>query len=153
VLGLVYASPFVASLPRHFGAIVRAKFERTWANHANDSNPYAWRLFLGEAKWIAQPPTPSIRFVCADAATFLDACEPASFDAFSLSNISDGAPSSYRQHLCRSIKRVAAPGAVVITRSFVDPATAINNNLAARDRSLLWGTVHVTRAGDLCSTF
>ncbi len=152
LLRLVYASPFVASLPPHFGPIVRARLERAWANHANDSNPYAWRLFLGETKRIAEPPTPAIRFVCADAATYLDACEPASFDAFSLSNIVDGAPSFYRQHLCSAIKHAAAAEAIVVTRSFAEPATS-DNNLAARDRSLLWGTVQVTRARDLCSTF
>jgi S-adenosylmethionine:diacylglycerol 3-amino-3-carboxypropyl transferase len=153
VLALVYASPFVASLPRQFGAIVRARFERAWANHANDSNPYAWRLFLGETKSMAEPPTPTICFVCADAATFLETCEPASFDALSLSNIVDGAPSWYVQRLFRAVKRAAAPGAVVVTRSFAEPAAATDNNLAARDRSLLWGTVYVTPAGDLCSTF
>jgi S-adenosylmethionine:diacylglycerol 3-amino-3-carboxypropyl transferase len=153
VLRLVYASPFVACLPRNFGAIVRGRIERAWANHANNSNSYAWRLFLGETKWTAEPPTPAIRFVCADAATYLYACEPASFDAFSLSNIADGAPSSYVQHLYRAMKRVAAPGAVVVTRSFAEPAAATRNNLAARDRSLLWGTVHVTRVSELCSTF
>jgi S-adenosylmethionine:diacylglycerol 3-amino-3-carboxypropyl transferase len=158
VLGFVYASPFVAFLPRNFGAVVRTRLERTWANHPNDSNPYAWRLFLGTADFdrvkaaAEPPPAPAIRFVCADAATYLDACEPASFDAFSLSNIIDGAPGSYRQHLCRSIKRAAAPGAIVITRSLAEPPSAIDN-LAARDRSFLWGTVHATRSGDLCSTF
>jgi S-adenosylmethionine:diacylglycerol 3-amino-3-carboxypropyl transferase len=153
VLRLVYASPFVGSLPRHFGAVVRARLERAWANHANDSNPYAWRLFLGETERIAESPTPAIRFVCADAANYLERCEPASFDAFSLSNIVDGASPCYVQRLRRAVKRAAAPDAVVVTRSFAEPVGATDNNLAARDRSLLWGTVHVTRAGDLCSTF
>lgn len=153
LLGLVYTNPPVASLPRHFGSLVRARLERTWMNHANDLNPYAWRLFLGETQPIAEAPTPAIRFACADGATYLEACRPASFDAFSLSNVGDGAPSCYVQRLYRAVKRAAAPEALVITRSFAEPVTAINKNLAARDRSMLWGTVHVTSAGDLCSTF
>ncbi len=152
ILGLVYANPFIAALPQSFGALVRARFERAWANHANHSNPYAWRLFLGEPKSIAEPPTPPIRFVCADAAAYLDACQAASFDAFSLSNIADGAPSCYLRRLSAAVKRAAAPQAVVIVRSFAEPATASDQNLAARDRSLLWGAVHVTPAGCLCST-
>jgi S-adenosylmethionine:diacylglycerol 3-amino-3-carboxypropyl transferase len=153
VLGFVYARPFVTSLPRHFGAIVRARLERGWANHANDSNPYAWRLFLGENKWMPESPTPAIRFVCADAAAYLDAQQPASFDAFSLSNIVDGAPSCYLQRLWSAVKRAAAPGAIVVARSFAEPATTTINNLAAHDRSLLWGTVHATQVGNLCSIF
>jgi S-adenosylmethionine:diacylglycerol 3-amino-3-carboxypropyl transferase len=153
LLGLAYASPFIASLPRHFGAHIRARLERAWANHANHSNPYAWRLLLGETQFVAELPTPAIRFVCADAATYLEACEAASFDAFSLSNIADGAPSCYVQRLCRAVKHVAAPGAVVVARSFAEPANDAENNRAACDRSLLWGAVNVNRVGDLCSTF
>ena len=152
VLRLVYTRPFIASVPRYFGSAVRARLERTWRNHANDSNPYAWRLLLGETPPIPEPPTPEIRFACADAASYLEGCKPACFDAFSLSNIADGAPSSYVQRLCRALKRAATPDAVLVTRSFAEAPTALNN-IAARDRSMLWGTVHVARARDLCSTF
>jgi S-adenosylmethionine:diacylglycerol 3-amino-3-carboxypropyl transferase len=141
-------------LPRHFGAHVRARLERAWANHANYSNPYAWRLLLGENPRAAEPNNaPGIRFVCADAATYLEACPAASFDAFSLSNIPDGAPSCYLLRLCSAVKHAAAPGAVVVVRSFREPSHGVQNNWAARDRSLLWGAVNVTPVGDLCSTF
>jgi S-adenosylmethionine:diacylglycerol 3-amino-3-carboxypropyl transferase len=153
VLRLGYAGPFLASLPRHFGAHVRARLERAWANHANYSNPYAWRLLLGENRWAAEPQAPGIRFACADAATYLEACPAASFDALSLSNILDGAPSCYLQRLYGAVKHAAAPGAVVVVRSFREPSHGVQNNWAARDRSLLWGAVNVIRAGDLCSTF
>jgi S-adenosylmethionine:diacylglycerol 3-amino-3-carboxypropyl transferase len=153
LLRVVYAGPFVEGLPRHFGAQVRARLGRTWGNHPNYSNPYAWRLLLGETRCASEPPAADIRFVCADAAAYLEECPRASFDAFSLSNISDGAPSNYVRRLGRAVQRAAAPGAVVVTRSFRDPAAPSRNNWAARDRSLLWGAVKVTPAGDLCSIF
>jgi S-adenosylmethionine:diacylglycerol 3-amino-3-carboxypropyl transferase len=153
LLGLSYASPFVAALPPHFGALMRARLERGWAKHANCSNPYAWRLLLGETQFAAQPAAPAIRFVCADAARYLEACNAGSFDAFSLSNIADGSPPAYLERLCRAVKHAAAPGAVVVARSFAEPATAAEKIRVARDRSLLWGAVNVIPAGDLCSTF
>ena len=157
LLRLAYASPFLTALPRDFGAHVRARLARTWANHANHSNPYAWRLLLGEvsgdAPFAAEPPTPPIQFVCADAVAYLEASDAASFDAFSLSNIADGAPPSYVQRLYSAVKHAAAPDASIVIRSFAEPTTAAENNRAARDRSLLWGVVNVIPAGDLCSTF
>lgn len=153
LLGLSYASPFIAALPPHFGALMRGRLERGWANHANCSNPYAWRLLFGETQFAVQPPATAIRFVCADAAGYLEACKTGSFDAFSLSNIADGSPPAYLQRLCRAIKHAAALGAVVVARSFAEPAAAAEKIRAARDRSLLWGAVNVIQAGDLCSTF
>jgi S-adenosylmethionine:diacylglycerol 3-amino-3-carboxypropyl transferase len=149
LLGLIYASPFLAALPRHFGAHLRARLQRGWAIHANQTNPYAWRLLLGERHSTAEPPTPAVRFVCADAATYLESCRPASFDGFSLSNIGDGAPQSYVHRLHAAVKHAAAPGAIVITRSFAEPSTAAENDWAARDRALLWGAIAVNRTGEL----
>jgi S-adenosylmethionine:diacylglycerol 3-amino-3-carboxypropyl transferase len=153
VLGLIYASPFLAPIPRNFGAQTRARLQRGWANHPNLSNPYAWRLLLGETPDIGESPVRAIRFVCADAASYLESTDAASVDAFSLSNIADGASPSYVRRLHRAVKHAAAPGAVVVTRSFAEPASA-ESNCAARDRSLLWGSVRVRRTGDLdlCST-
>jgi hypothetical protein len=153
VLGLIYQSPFLAPLPRNFGAQIRARLQRGWASHSNVSNPYAWRLLLGESPCTEPSPTRAIRFVCADAATYLESADAASFDAFSLSNITDGASPSYVQRLRRAVTHAAAPGAVVVTRSFAE-SVCVENNCAARDRSLLWGSVQVRRTGDLdlCST-
>lgn len=152
LLGLVYRSPFVTCLPQRFGSAVRARLERTWRNHPNDSNPYAWRFFLGETRPVLETPAPTIRFACEDAATYLERCKPASFDAFSLSNIADGAPSLYVRRLYKAIERAARPGAVVVTRSFAEPDRPAKN-LAARDRSMLWGAVHVIEVRTVCSTF
>jgi S-adenosylmethionine:diacylglycerol 3-amino-3-carboxypropyl transferase len=153
MLGLIYASPFLSPIPRNFGAQIRARLQRGWANHSNLSNPYAWRLLLGENPDIGESPGHAIRFECADAATYLESSAVASFDAFSLSNITDGASPSYIERLHGALKNAAAPGAVVVTRSFAEPAS-VEDNCAARDRSLLWGSVQVQRIGDLdlCST-
>jgi hypothetical protein len=95
----------------------------------------------------------ALQFVCADAATYLESSAAASFDAFTLSNITDGASPSYVQRLHRAVKHAAAPGALAVTRSFAEPASA-EGNRAARDQSLLWGSVEVQKTGDLnlCST-
>lgn len=153
LLRLVYRNPFLTSLPRPFGPAIRARLERTWKNHSNDSNPYAWRLLLGETRSVPQPATHAIRFACEDVATYLENCKPATFDAFSLSNIADGASPFYVRRLCRAVRRAATPGAVVVTRSFAEASTAVYKNFAARDRSMIWGSVHVVEARDLCSTF
>jgi S-adenosylmethionine:diacylglycerol 3-amino-3-carboxypropyl transferase len=153
LLALAYRSPFTACLPRRFGSAIRARLERTWTHHPNDSNPYAWRFLLGEIRPVLERPARAIRFACEDATSYLEHCKPASFDAFSLSNIVDGSPSFYMARLCRAIERAARPGAVVVTRSFAEPGRAINKNFAARDRSMIWGTVHVTDVANLCSTF
>lgn len=148
LLRLVYASPFVASLPKGFGAIVRARLARGWATHPNRTNPYAWHLLLGEEQ--ADPATAKsvIHFACADAAAYLESCSPASFDAFSVSNILDGAPPSYIERLHAAVRHAAAPGAVVVTRSFTEPTVADECNWTAHDRSLLWGVVDVRPAGE-----
>jgi S-adenosylmethionine:diacylglycerol 3-amino-3-carboxypropyl transferase len=148
VLGLIYANPFLASLPRTFGAHIRARLQRGWANHSNASNPYAWRLLLGESPGPTDSSVRALRFVCADAATYLESSTAASFDAFSLSNITDGASPSYVQRLHLAVKHAAAPGAVLVTRSLAEPASA-ESNRAARDQSLLWGSVQVQQTGDL----
>lgn len=153
LLGLVYRSPFLACLPRHLGSVLRGRLERTWRNHSNDSNPYAWRFLLGKTPPVVDSPAGTIRFVCEDAAAYLESSKPASFDAFSLSNIADGAPAAYIRRLCTAVRRAATPRAVVVTRSFAEPGTATSNNLAACDHSMIWGRVLVTEARNLCSTF
>lgn len=149
LLGLWYRNPFVRALPGDFGRLLRERLRRGWATHANRANPYAALLLLGKT-----PPEPvpapgtkpkPIRFVCADAAEFLESAAPASFDAFALSNIGDGATPEYMCRLNAAIRRAAAPGAMAVMRSFAEPADAIGANWALRDRSLVWGAVNVAK--------
>lgn len=141
LLRLVYAQEFLAFLPPHFGAIVRARMERGFARHPNASNPYVHALLLGTT--IEKPECQrEVEFVEGDAAGYLESCPSASFDAFTLSNILDGAPPGYCERLRNAVRHAAAPDAVVMLRSFGEPPPGLSvPNLAAEDRALLWGVV------------
>ena len=110
-------------------------------------------LLLGTPPLEPGAPESPINFVCADAAEFLEGCMPACFDSFALSNIGDGAPSGYLRRLRAAIQHAAAPGAVVVSRSFAEPSDDTITNWAAQDRSLLWGVIKVNRieGGKPCS--
>jgi S-adenosylmethionine:diacylglycerol 3-amino-3-carboxypropyl transferase len=147
LLGLVYAGPFVDFAGFGFGETIRARLRRCWASHPNRSNPYAWNVLLDAQAEDFPPAVHPITFACADAASFLEASPPASFDAFSLSNIEDGAPPDYTRRLRAAVRRAAAPGAISVLRSFAEPLLRTDSNWAARDRSFLWGSVNVLRVG------
>ena len=145
-LRAVYASPFLDVLPTHFGRVMRGRMERCFARHPNASNPYARALLLGERPPAAVPPSHPIDLVCADAATYLESCEPGSFGGFTLSNVLDGAPPEYRDRLLAAVDRAARPGAVRVLRSFAEPEQSSPTNRAGDDRSMLWGVVEVRSA-------
>jgi S-adenosylmethionine:diacylglycerol 3-amino-3-carboxypropyl transferase len=141
LLGLFYAGPLLAVLPADFGAVVRDRLRRGWRVHPNRDNPHAWRLLAGEERFAPTRLLRPITFACADAAAFLEAQAPESVDAFTLSNIVDGASAAYTERLRAAVRRAAAPRAVAIMRSFGEPSGPEDGSHAARDRSLLWGSV------------
>jgi hypothetical protein len=150
VLRHVYAPEFLAFLPPNFGAVVRGRLERAFAHHPNASSPYVATLLLGDALGspIAKSGSKSsaVKFVLGDAASVLETCEPHTFTGFTLSNILDGAPASYRERLSRAVQRAAMPGAVVVRRSFAEPSADLGKNYAIEDRTMLWGVVEVGEA-------
>ena len=139
----VYASPFLSVLPRGFGAVMRARMARCFARHPNATNPYARALLLGE-----YPPTPkprhSVDLLCADAAGYLESAPQKSFDGFTLSNVLDGAPARYRTRLLAAVRRAGTDGARVVVRSFAEPSHPSPTDIAAEDRSMLWGCVDIS---------
>ena len=137
-----YARPFATALPPRFGRVLRERLERGFARHPNASNPYASALLLGRQR--ATTPAP-IRLETADAAEFLEGCPPESFDAFSLSNVLDGAGDEYAERLFAAVGRAASPGAVALLRSLGTPTSEEEARLAAEDRGLIWGTIRLDR--------
>jgi S-adenosylmethionine:diacylglycerol 3-amino-3-carboxypropyl transferase len=142
-LKMRYAESLVASLPADFGAALWQRLARGFAAHPNRNNPYAWRMLTGAAPFGDDPGPQALRLVCAGAAEFLEGVEEASFDAFTLSNILDGASREYAARLREAVLRAAAPDAVVVTRSFQEPVLGRAWNRASEDRSLIWGMVDV----------
>lgn len=153
LLPFVYRRNFLKCLPAYFGSILRRRLERTWREHPNDSNPYAKQFLLGITPPIPKPTGQRIHFACEEAAIYLENCKPASFDAFSLSNIADGASPSYVVRLCRAVNRAARRAAIVVMRTLAEPKRFHLQNLAARDRAMIWGGIHVIEATNLCSIF
>jgi S-adenosylmethionine:diacylglycerol 3-amino-3-carboxypropyl transferase len=140
-----YAAPFLAVLPPRFGQVMRARMERCFGRHPNATNPFARALLRGAFPTSGSGTQGEVDLACADAAQFLERCPPASFDAFTLSNILDGAEPSYRERLLTAVQRAATPGALVVHRSFGEPTSEMATNVAADDRSMLWGIVDVRR--------
>jgi len=144
LLRTVYSQRFLAVLPEQFGQVLRQRLERTWAVHANRTNPYARALLAGELAPARQSHRAlDLQFAVADAANYLESCRRGSFDAFTFSNILDGASPAYRRRLFAATRRAASPEAVVVLRSFAQPTGFEYNNAAVEDRSPLWGVVDV----------
>jgi hypothetical protein len=149
VLRAAYSADFLRFLPRHFGAVLRERLRRGFARHPNAGNPHARAMLVGRVEETdGIPPRRKVSLVLQDAAGYLEQCEPASFDGFTLSNILDGATRSYAKRLAGAVQKAGRRDAFVILRTFGAEALGTEQNLAEDDRAMLWGTVGVARAAD-----
>lgn len=146
LLRLRYAARFLAFLPSNFGAVLRKRLESGFGRHQNASNPYVRALLLGELDENHPRAVSNIRFIHADAASWLETCPAQFFGGFALSNILDGAEPSYASRLFRAVRHAGTEDAVVVLRSFAEPPEAVVTNRAEQDRSMLWGLVDVRKA-------
>ena len=146
-LGKVYGSELMAIVPPHFGRVLRGRLARCIGRHPNRGNPWLRMLLTGDpGRPEPLPPrAATIELACADALAFLGDGPPARFDAFTLSNILDGASADFAARLRDAVRHAARPGAVVVRRSFREPGLGDDPrfNRAADDRSVLWGVVDV----------
>ena len=145
LLRRAYAREFTAVLPRAFDRVVRRRLERGFLRHPNRDNPYARLLLLDEGLPVAPEGGLDVSLARADAADFLHAAPRGSFDGFALSNVLDGPGPAYARRLWDGVRQAAAPGAMLVLRSFAEPCSPAAAEWAARDRSLLWGSVRVER--------
>ncbi|MDQ6678421.1 MAG: BtaA family protein [Acidobacteriota bacterium] len=136
----LYSPQVLSALPPRFDRVLMDRLERGWAIHPNRRNPYARGMLLGEGSPAVIAPGAKVDLVTGGAAEYLETVPERSFDAFTLSNILDGAGEEYGGRLMRAVRKAAAPGARMALRRFAEHA---GPNLAAEDRALLWGTVEV----------
>jgi S-adenosylmethionine:diacylglycerol 3-amino-3-carboxypropyl transferase len=148
-LRTAYSPQFLSFLPARFGSVLRRRLERGFSMHPNATNTYARALLLGEAVGESRPMTSRVQFVLGDAAAYLESCNAGYFDAVSLSNILDGTNAAYRDRLLRAVRRATTEDAVIVMRSFAEPAPELANNYAEDDRAMIWGVVSVCSAQSL----
>jgi hypothetical protein len=139
--------------PDRFWAHVLRRLETCISEHPNRWNPYLWWLLAGEdapgTRNVRPTSGRSIALHVAEACQWLEAHPAARFDGFALSNVLDGASTTYRRRLFDAIRRRADPGAVVVSRSLDvarNPCAAWH---AARDRSGIWGSVVIVSVSRL----
>lgn len=140
---------FSTPIPSHFDEAIRGRIGRALRKHAPLENPYAWRLLLGEelpGHRLPQVDPASIRWVDAPLLDHLERVEPVSYDAITLSNVTDGADERWVRDLRKAAGRAVVPGGPVIARSFATTMDDDAAKRARRDRAMLWGSIVVQRS-------
>jgi S-adenosylmethionine:diacylglycerol 3-amino-3-carboxypropyl transferase len=143
VLRMLYPGALLRAVPAGFGPVLRARVARCCSMHRNHRNPYLRGLLRGDSPAPPAAPRERVEFVCADAAQYLESCPPASFDAFTFSNILDGSSRDYVERLWAAVGHAASPRAAIVLRSFAEPDCDEEEHWAAQDRSGIWGRIHV----------
>jgi hypothetical protein len=128
------------------------RIERGMALHPNATNPWAGLLLTG--RWPDDEPDPAWRngtidLAVADVAAHLEEVRAGTYDAFTLSNVLDGTPDEYGRRLFEALRHAGRPGAVVVLRTLLAPASPAEAEAATRDRALLWGGIRITTVEQL----
>lgn len=131
---------------------VPGRIERGMAIHRNADNPWAALLLTGG--WPDDRPDPawqngSIDLALADVVAHLEAVPPGTYDAFTLSNVLDGAPDAFGRRLFSALRHAGRPRAAVVLRSLLAPSSPAEASTALRDRALLWGGIRITTVEQL----
>lgn len=151
MLSALVLRDFSTPIPAHFDEAVRDRIGRALRKHAPHDNPYAWRLLLGEelrGHRLPRIDPASVTWIEEPLLDHLERVAPGSYDALTLSNVTDGADERWVRDLRKAALRAAAPGGAVIARSFATTVDDEAAKRARRDRGMLWGSIVVQRAGD-----
>lgn len=149
MLSALVLRDFSTPIPPHFDEAIRGRIGRALRKHAPGENPFAWRLLLGEdAPWhrqLAVDPA-TIAWVEEPLLDHLERVPPASYDAITLSNVTDGADERWVRDLRKAALRAVVPGGAIIARSFATTMDDDAAKRARRDRAMLWGSIVVLRS-------
>jgi len=142
---LAYRSDLARALPSGFATEVSSRLERGFGIHPNRGNQLARALFgLPAAQTPAQP---NVEVEEAEVLEYLRAQPARSFDGFAFSNITEGAPSGFREELLSAARQAARPGAMAALRTLGRPRGREDASRAATDRALIWGGIEVVSVG------
>ncbi len=140
---------FATSIPAHFDDAVRGRVGRAFRKHPPASNPWAWRLLLGEelpGHALERVDPGAIRWEAEPLLEHLERAPGGAYDAVSLSNVSDGADERWVRDLRKAAVRAIAPGGAIVARSFATTMDDDAAKRARRDRAMLWGSIVVHRS-------
>lgn len=140
---------FATPIPPHFDEAIRGRIARALRKHAPRDNPFAWRLLLGEelpGHRLPQADPSRVRWLDEPLLDHLERIDAATYDAATLSNVTDGAEERWVRDLRKAAVRAVAPGGPVIARSFATTMDDEAAKRARRDRAMLWGSIVVHRS-------
>ena len=127
----VYAPPLLSALPARFGGVLRSGWNAGSPGIPTSRIRTRRRCCSGAKNQPLPEPVRTIRFVAGDAASWLESAPASSFDAFTLSNILDGAEPGHTANGCRArCGTRPLEGAVVVLRSFAEPIRQQDRNHA-----------------------
>ncbi len=148
MLSALILRDFATPIPPHFDEAIRGRIARALRKHPPRDNPFAWRLLLGEElpghRLPAVEPA-AVAWVDVPLLEHLERVDPGTYDAISMSNVTDGAEERWVRDLRKAAGRAVVPGGPVIARSFATTMDDDAAKRARRDRSMLWGSIVVRR--------